>query len=115
MGIFPRPNSRQPVRSGRSTGGRSAAGPAGSNPYLYLSCTGRTVSIGAALQSPTMMMALSEDACLCIARESWRARRPHVWQLRARLRWHADGRRLHDKGERVRELTRTAFAELHYR
>ncbi|MDN3028990.1 hypothetical protein [Streptomyces sp. S.PB5] len=71
---------------------------------LDLPCAERTVGVEAALKLPTVMMLVVEDTCTQIAREDWRRREPPRWRPQARHRWHAEGRRLHAKTARLKEL-----------
>ncbi|MEV0740224.1 hypothetical protein AB0I51_30805 [Streptomyces sp. NPDC050549] len=71
---------------------------------LALRCAQRTVGVEAALQLPSVMVLVVEDACTAFALEDWRRREPPRRHLQARRGWQAEGRRLRTKEGRLREL-----------
>ena len=71
---------------------------------LVLARARRTVGVEAVLQLPTVMMLVVEDACTALAREDWKRREPSRRHPRARRHWRAEGCRLREKEERLREL-----------
>ncbi|MBO1333017.1 hypothetical protein [Streptomyces sp. VRA16 Mangrove soil] len=73
-------------------------------PVLELPCADRTVGVAAALELPSVMMLVVEDACTRIAYADWRHREPSRLHVRARRRWQAEGHQLRAKRQRLREL-----------
>ncbi|MDN3029196.1 hypothetical protein [Streptomyces sp. S.PB5] len=71
---------------------------------LHLPCARRTVGVEAALRLPTVMVLVVEDTCTLIALRDWQDREPPRRRPRARHRWHAEGRRLRAKEQRMLEL-----------
>lgn len=55
------------------------------------------------LDEPLVAWLVSEDVSWQIAREQWRARRPHLWHRQQRASWRADRRVLNEKRTRLRE------------
>lgn len=64
----------------------------------------RRVSEARALDEPELMMLVGEDCCWRLSVTAWKRRRPWPWRIRGRRAWHAEGRVLREKEQRLREL-----------
>jgi hypothetical protein len=90
----------------RRSGGRPAT-------VVHLPYAERTVGVEAALQLPTVMMLVVEDACAVIALRDWQRREPSRWHPLARRRWLAEGGRLRAKKARMKELAAQSLDAAH--
>ena len=61
--------------------------------------------------TPTMRVAVVEDACWALARDAWHEHKPFWWRSAARRAWAAEGRALDAKRDRVRALVEAARDE----
>jgi hypothetical protein len=79
--------------------------------YLFLASVGRVVSTDVVTTDPGMAAAVIEDACLRMAVDSWRRRRPARTHRRNRAGWRQEGAELCVEAVRVRTVVERAIAE----
>jgi hypothetical protein len=107
-----------PVRSGgiaarfrAALRGRRSSKPTAPTDGLTLQTVPVSVPADLTLLTPTMRVAVVEDACWALAVAGWRERKPFWWRPAARRAWAAEGRTLHAKRDRVRALVEAARDE----
>ena len=76
---------------------RTGAGP-------RLTALDRTVPADLRLCSPTVSVAVVEDAYLALTRLAWMTQRPPLWRRRQWQAWRAEGALLDAKRQRIAEL-----------
>jgi len=91
--------------------GRRSGKPTAPVVGLSLQAVPMCVPADMTLLTPTMRVAVVEDACWALAVAAWRERKPFWWRPSARRVWVAEGRALAAKRDRVRALVDVARDE----
>lgn len=76
---------------------------------IHLYCVASTVELAAVLDSPELMAAVVQDACLSFAVQDWFGRLPSHWHHRARVRWNAEGAFLDREKQRLAQVMEQAL------
>jgi len=90
--------------------GRSNAGKVPAD-GLSLQAVPMCVPADLTLLTPTMRVAVVEDACWALAMHVWRERKPFRWRTAARREWAAERRTLDTKRDRIHALVQAARGE----
>lgn len=78
---------------------------------IYLYCVRSSVRVAAVLESPELMAAVVDDACLRFAMQDWFGRIPPRRHHRDRVRWDAEGAFLRRQKQRLAPVMEQALAQ----